>query len=269
MVGPGCPAEPVGAVGPRGAVAADGATGPMWAAVTMRQREAQPWRPWASSVTRPLWPGLDPGLGLAPIPAAAPGPGLDPGADPGLDPWPGPDLGPNPELGLASGRNAGPGARRESGSASNRSVSSTPRIGFRPASEHASACLNAPNKPSRSVSARAGMPSSAARATRAAGLAVPYRSEYDDATCRWVNSPTPHPARQPPPLNSRPPAQRAASPGNQARRLVRVLSIFALALVPARAWQGPAPRGRQRRPSRRTRPPRHSSRPFSGRKLRL
>ena len=32
------------------------------------------------------------------------------------------------------------------------------------------------------------MPSSLARAASAAGLAVPYRIEYDDATCRWANS---------------------------------------------------------------------------------
>jgi hypothetical protein len=32
------------------------------------------------------------------------------------------------------------------------------------------------------------MPDSLARAASMAGLAVPYRIEYDDATCRWANS---------------------------------------------------------------------------------
>jgi hypothetical protein len=32
------------------------------------------------------------------------------------------------------------------------------------------------------------MPDSLARAASMAGPAVPYRIEYDDATCRWANS---------------------------------------------------------------------------------
>ena len=57
------------------------------------------------------------------------------------------------------------------------SARSAPRIGAMPASAHATACFTAPYRPSRSVSASARMPCSAARVTRAAGAATPYRSE--------------------------------------------------------------------------------------------
>ena len=61
---------------------------------------------------------------------------------------------------------------------------STPMIGAIPSATQLWAKRIAPAKPSRSVTASAGILNSRARATKSAGCVVPYLSEYALATCR-------------------------------------------------------------------------------------
>ncbi|BBJ44830.1 hypothetical protein SSPO_075480 [Streptomyces antimycoticus] len=94
--------------------------------------------------------------------------------------------------GVDSSMNAPPrtGVRRRTvrpGSGSSlRTARSTPKSGRTPARSHARANRTAPARLSRSVSAIASIPRSAARCASRSGCAAPYRMENPDAVCRCV-----------------------------------------------------------------------------------
>src|ERR671918_74839 len=68
-----------------------------------------------------------------------------------------------------------------------RIVSDAPRIGRTPSCSHASTNLATPYRPSRSVSATAGMPRSPARRASASGENAPSLMEKYERTSRWTN----------------------------------------------------------------------------------
>src|SRR5262249_11540742 len=71
-------------------------------------------------------------------------------------------------------------------------VTDAPRTGRMPACAHAATNRAAPYSPSRSVSATAGMPSAAARATSCSGVNAPSFNEKHERTSRWTKGSIAH-----------------------------------------------------------------------------